>query len=237
MKDFFHSGDLGDILYSLPVIRAMGGGRLFLHDEPGVETTHRMSVDRVKLIAPLLVKQDYIAGVAPIFPPGDAVNLNKFRTSGLDFYNGWLPEVQAKTWDFTRSIASTQWLQAPEGSYAAPVIFSRSLRYANPDFPWGQVIEKYGKWAKFIGTSTEHAAFNVAFSCEIPYYETPTLLDAAVAISQADMFVGNQSCPLAIAEGLKKRIVCEVCPQCPNCISPRDGFVAGWGHDVILPEV
>lgn len=53
--DFFHSGDLGDVLYALPVIRAMGGGRLFLHDEPGVETTHRMSVDRVKLIGPLLV--------------------------------------------------------------------------------------------------------------------------------------------------------------------------------------
>lgn len=235
--DFFHSGDLGDIIYALPVVRAMGGGRLFLKDEPGVETTHRMTVDRVKLIGPLLVKQDYIAGVAPIFPPGEAVNLNKFRTSGHDFYRGWLPEVQAKTWGMTRSIASTPWIQVPEGRYAAPIIFSRSLRYNNPDFPWKRVIEKYGAWAKFIGTPVEHAAFNVAFGCEIEYFDTPTLLDAAIAIAQADLFVGNQSCPLAIAEGLKKLIVCEVCKECPNCCSPRQDFIQGWDAKVILPEV
>jgi hypothetical protein len=111
------------------------------------------------------------------------------------------------------------------------------MRYANPDFPWKRVIEKYGKWAKFVGTPTEHAAFNVAFSCEIPYYETPMLLDAAIAIAQADLFVGNQSCPLAIAEGLKKRVICEVCLHCPNCISPRDTFMAGRDASVTLPEV
>lgn len=234
--DFFHSGDLGDVIYALPVIRAMGGGRLFLHDEPGVETTHRMSVERVKLIGKLLVQQEYIMGVAPIFPPGEAINLNKFRTSRLDFHNGWLPEVQAKTWGFTRSIVSTPWLESPSGNMGG-VVFARSSRYHNPEFPWRDVLKKYRDEAVFVGTPDEYTEFINEFKFYIPYIQTDTLLDVASVISECTLFVGNQSCPLAIAEGLKKRIVCEVCPTCPNCISPRPDFTAGWDADVVLPEL
>jgi hypothetical protein len=28
--EFFHSGDLGDVLYALPAMRSLGGGNLFL---------------------------------------------------------------------------------------------------------------------------------------------------------------------------------------------------------------
>jgi hypothetical protein len=239
--DFFHSGDLGDVIYSLPVIKAMGGGRLFLHDEPGVETMHRMSVERVKLIGPLLVKQPYIQGVAPLFPSGNThvVNLNLFRQAGLDFVNIWLPEVQALTWGLSPDIAKERWLHVNvhPNRYVSPVIFSRSQRYRNTEFKWPSVIAKYGKYAVFIGTPEEHAAFNTEYGCSIDYYHTPTLLDAAEIIASCDLFVGNQSAPLAIAEGLKKRIICEVCPRCPNCISPRPDFLAGWGENMVLPEL
>jgi len=30
MNNFFHSGDTGDIIFSLPTIKAMGGGKLYI---------------------------------------------------------------------------------------------------------------------------------------------------------------------------------------------------------------
>jgi hypothetical protein len=59
---FFHSGDLGDIVYSLPTIRAHGGGVLHI----GPEDVGARSVPSRRLvrnIAPLLESQTYIVKV------------------------------------------------------------------------------------------------------------------------------------------------------------------------------
>ena len=47
---------------------------------------------------------------------------------------------------------------------------------------------------------------------------------ASNIINKAKVFVGNQSCALAIAEGLKKTIVQETCKWIPNCCFSREGF-------------
>ena len=232
----FHSGDLGDIIYSLPAIRAMGLKHLYINDKGGAGTAHVMTPERFRMIEPLLAEQPYIESVTYGTPAESYVNLDGFRYHS-DTSNTWLPYLYTDVLSLDRACASTAWIQ-PDPLFVSPVIFARSARYHNPHFPWGRVIEKYGRYATFIGTPEEHAALNAEYrySC-IPFYETRTLEDAAQVIAGAQLFIGNQSCPLAIAEGLKKRIVAEVCPYCPNCNSPRPDFTPGVDEQVELPNL
>src|SRR5580765_1733925 len=91
-KTFKHSGDLGDIIFSLPTIRALGGGVLYL-DPTGGETeprvkeplklrTHtKLTAAAIDSLRPLLLLQEYIADVR--FWGGEPVdhNLDEFRRS------------------------------------------------------------------------------------------------------------------------------------------------------------
>jgi hypothetical protein len=56
---------------------------------------------------------------------------------------------------------------------------------------------------------------------QVEYLPTKTLLEAARAIAGSELFIGNQSAPYAIAEGLKHRSILEVCLWQPDCIYRR----------------
>ena len=50
VKTFLHSGDLGDIIYSLPTIRKLGGGILYLDITGGSKDEYckQQTTDRLK---------------------------------------------------------------------------------------------------------------------------------------------------------------------------------------------
>lgn len=223
MKSFIHSGDLGDVIYSLPTVRALGGGFMHPCDMPGVVTGHGMTHDRFLALAPLLRQQDYITAVAwhEPGPHPDRVDLNKFRSMGFDLHRQNLADNYLIANGLPTSHRDTPWLEAPKMFFES-VVISRSARYHNAKFNWRNVLERFGRNAIFVGTPAEHVAFVVEFG-SVPYAHTPTLLDAASIINAADLFIGNQSCPLAIAHGLGKCVIIECCLYCPNCIFNRPG--------------
>lgn len=224
MRNFIHSGDLGDVIYSLPTVRAMGGGRMFLCDRPGVETMHGMTRQRCEAIMPLLMQQSCIylcAGMEPHPSEPDIVDLNKFRFMGFDLHRQNLADNYLIANGLPTSHRNTPWLRASECFYE-PVVISRSARYHKPGFPWRRIVERMGQFAVFVGTPAEHTAFVQEFG-SVRYAHTRTLLEAAEIINASELFIGNQSCPLAIAHGLGKRVLIEVCPTCPNCIFGREG--------------
>jgi ADP-heptose:LPS heptosyltransferase len=145
--------------------------------------------------------------------------LNAFRFKGFDLAHENLADLYLKTAGFPTLFRESRWLWAPKQRMAS-VVISRSARYHNPDFPWKKVMDAFGQHAVFVGTPAEHAAFVQQFG-SVNYAYTPDLLVAASIINAADLFIGNQSCPLAIAHGLGKRVLIEVCPYCPNCIFDR----------------
>jgi len=98
------------------------------------------------------------------------------------------------------------------------------------------VWSKYKDQAVFVGTPEEHKVF-CATCGVIPFYPTLNLAEAARVISGCDLFIGNQSAPHAIAEGLKKRIILEVWPAGANCLIFREGVIHGWNEEIQLPEV
>jgi hypothetical protein len=233
MRHFLHSGDLGDIIYSLPTVRALGGGTLWLAPDPRVRTMHGSTPESFASIVSLLKAQEYLADVRCEPPPAgvELVNLNEFRVNGSDLFFTNLADLYLSPHGLPKSHRNTPWLKIPRpaiGSRLAhAVVMSRSCRYHNPGFPWSEIVQRFGnarpepvERACFIGTPEEHAAFTASFG-GVPYEQTPTLLDVAEVIAAADLFVGNQSAPLAIAHGLGQSVLIEVCPHHPHCLFGR----------------
>lgn len=220
MPSFLASGKLGDIIYALPTINALGGGTLYLTNRPPhAPVTPAM----FEAIAPLLRAQSHIKSVS--MHNGEKVDRKYDLTDFRSAYDGKknLAEVQAIHLSPTHYIdMSLPWLELnrSEDPHDRPV-FARSMSYRAPDwqFIWPEIMEE-NPGAVFIGTPEEHRDFTAKFG-EIEYHNAANLLKAAQTIIDGSIFIGNQSAPYAIAEGLKHPSIQETCPSQPDCIFPR----------------
>jgi hypothetical protein len=230
-REFGHCGDLGDIIYALPTIRAAGGGTLYLSRSP--ITTHEMTYRWTKLIRPLLIQQSYIDDVIWWHDDSKVTELNNFREHFQPGRN--LVEMHLATHGFGPDHAEKAWLQVrPKKS--RPVIMGRSSRYQNPEFPWKRAWELYASRAYFIGLREEHAAFCRQVG-PVEYRPTQNLLEAAQLIAGSKLYIGNQSVLFAIAEGLKATAVLEVSPGFANCSFHRPNLTLGFDERVDLPII
>ena len=217
-KTFKHSGDLGDIIFSLPAIRALGGGILYLDPEGGKSDPYirksilkgqtRLNLEAINSLRPLLIKQPYIEDVRVW--QGEPVEHNLDQHREVPGKN--LCDVHLKLFNLPTEQCGTAWLTniEPEVDPAHPIVLARSLRYvSNYDF-WLGALPQIHQQSVFVGTPLEHQVFEHVFGYSVLYKPTPTILDLARVIAGCAQFVGNASLPHAIAEGLKKPLVCEV---------------------------
>jgi hypothetical protein len=212
VKAFRHSGKMGDIIYALPTIRALGGGTLYLHPGGG----EGLSVQAAEAMLPLLRVQPYLEGASLWSGEPFDVDLDVWRRFYSPFERN-LAESHLMAFDLPFEEASLQWLTIdrpaqPSGS----VVFNRTgIRLGVPGF-WETCYERFGREAVFVGHPNEHRAF-----CEqvgqIEFLPTGDLLDVAHAIAGSLLFVGNQSCPYAVAEGLKHPSILGTEPGIPDC--------------------
>jgi len=212
---FTHHGDYGDVVYSLMATK-------FLCEEaatpctfylcPAGDTRVRMSAEHAEGLLPLLRAQPYIARAEwrerPLGVRSD-VGQRRFWQHGFniaDQHAHWLGVPYSG--DLAAAKPPGRWL-AVEPNTMAPVVFARSQRYRNSRFPWRELHARFGSRACFVGTHQEHADFQACVG-PVAFVPTPTVLDVARVIAGCRLFVGNQSCPRAIAEGLKVPCVVEV---------------------------
>lgn len=251
---FYHSGDFGDIIYALPTIRAMGGGELVIGPEikVGFEcgTRQTFTENVFNIIAPLLQLQPYITKLsyAPAMPKVD-YDLNLFRQhlikeadlirKGDRRLN--LAEAHLKTFRQRLEECNRAWLivDHEEAIPDKPVLIHRSPRWRNHDFPWDKVLEVHGHQAVFVGLESEYEDFTKAWGhvCALPYYPTSNFLELARVIAGSELYIGNQSAPYAIAEGLKKNTLQETWPEGPNCLFERENAHYGDGKVVYVPKL
>ncbi len=237
MPWFGHSGDMGDIIYALPTIKAVGGGTLYLYFQPG-KTWHGMDAGKAASLRSRLILQPYIKGVIfcpegrpPLAPDH---NLNGFRDHGRPGRN--LADMHLATHGLGPEGRCAPWLEVDRPATEAAVVFARSARCRNHDFPWRRVWETYRRVATFVGTAEEHQDFCSSIG-SVPRIPTANLLEVARVIAGSQLFVGNQSCPAAIAEGLKHPMILEVYPPLSNCCFERLGRINAWGGDIELPAL
>lgn len=234
-KVFSHSGDIGDIIYSLPTIKACGGGKLTLFDYPG-RTAHGMTEAKMLRMKPLLELQPYIHGVDFSEGMPDS-SLNGFRHHGG---HGNLADMHLATHGLDWTHRQEKWIQVDKAVHAYDVIIHRSDRYHNNagGFPWRRILEFYAGRVGFCGFPEEHWNFSNEFG-DVPFVRAGDLLELARVIAGSKLFCGNQSSPCAIAHGMKHPTIMEVCPggSQHHCIFQRMNCILGWDLKLELPEI
>lgn len=240
---FHHSGDMGDIIYSLIVMKILGGGVLFLSSDcryphpaaPRVRLTHPVS----NLLTPFLAMQDYVwnAKFTPDLPYSCDVDLNAFRL----FYRAGQPLLMstAPLWKLHTKCFELDypeddpWLTVDKETIVPgrPIVVNLTNRYRNLHFPWLHLIKRYSDKMAFVGLGDEYGRFNdlcCGLGKTVPWVKTETVSDLARIISGSKVFIGNQSAPMAIALGLGKNVIQECWQGNPNCLFKRDNAVY-WG--------
>ena len=214
---FAIAGDIGDCIAMLPSIRHMGGGHIVVTPPPpGVGTgqgfcRESMEGARYESIRPLLECQPYIRSVSWGPLPAGAIDVSHFRTP--PHFQENIIQCIARYLKLGR-VSEEPWLTVPfEGEAGkGPVVFSRSPRYHNTRMPLPGYAAEF-RDALFIGSPTEHAAFEKYVCRDVIYKPTKNLLEVAKLMMAARFVICNQSCPAWVAMGLGRPFVLEVCPD------------------------
>ena len=216
MNRVFHSGDLGDLVYAMPIFRALDPCEVWIDDRPW---TAKILGPRFEAIKPLLESQPYVASVHAGTPHVTHFDVSTFRDGGHPFGER-LSDIQAK-W-LKVEISHEPWISVgPSKATRGRVVVHRSPRYNNPFFPWAKVAAHYGDALLAVGSPQEVSALSEACGRGIEHLATGNFLELAEAIAGADRFIGNQSSPCAVAVGLGVPYVQETCIWTPDCLFPE----------------
>lgn len=219
---FLTMGDLGDCLYlapSMKLVEKMSGKPVILYCKDGLRENDPF-VPKIHLIKGLLESQDYVEAVLVWNGEHIDFDASRFRDHGHPF-GVTLAQLQAEAVGLTPEF-STPWLSVdpmPHTKHA--IVVARSFRYRNFRFPWAQLVKAFRERIFFIGLSHEFVDFCANFG-DVRYLHTADLHEAARAIAGSALFIGNQSAPYAVCEGLRHNSIQETCLEVPDCIYPRD---------------
>lgn len=218
-----HTGHIGDIIAFLPLYKAIGGDKLIIRDDPGMAP---MSGFKYQMLEPLLKNQ----GIDVEFNPyPNVVTIDMINWRGHYRNDISLTDIQARALclvDPNQGFFEIKgpWLEVdPDPLTKDRVIFNRTPRYRNPNFPWKKVAKHFGDKALFVGTPDEHELYQKEVGVPIERYETADCLAVAQAIKGSDFFVGNQSSAFWLAAALHHPLLQEVFTPAPNSIVEYEG--------------
>ena len=223
MPSYLHSGDLGDIIFALPIIRKLGAGPLYFTS--GFGTREAMTEPRINFIRPVLLAQPYVTAV-------EAHKGQKVSHDFTGFREGYVTDVPVGVIQnrhvapFARADFKTPWLSFADAPQHGRPVFSRTERYNNPDGEalWRKIVARCPN-ALFVGTKAEHERFEATFKAGSELVPISTGLDTARAIAGASIFCGNQSFANSIAEGMKIKRIVEHCVKQPDAFWPDENAV------------
>jgi len=205
---------MGDLIYALASIEALGGGDLYLTTRSDTRTP--MSKETLEFLRPLLENQPYIRKVQIHLSETIKYDFTEFRKSkkGRNLAE-WQADYIGSRIDVKRP-----WLTVP--SNLGLSIINRSMRYRNPiwDEIWPLMLANR-KNAVFVGLEEEHQDFVSRYG-PIHHEKVENALQLAVLIASAPIFIGNQSFPYSIAEAVKTNRIQESYPDNPDCIFEKE---------------
>ena len=195
MATYLTSGDFGDALYGLPSVRALGGGELYFVSRPWTRT--RWDSSLLATIKPLIDQTGYCQAK---LHQGEWIDhdFSTFRNGGQKL--GRTIAERESRWVGAGNISLEPWLRA-EPEPKAKIVINRGARWQGFHFPWHELLLQFDHQLIFIGLPAEHQAFEKEYG-KVPFAPTRDLLEAAQLIAGSELFIGNQSACLAIANGL-----------------------------------
>lgn len=223
---YAHSGALGDLIYSLPVVKHFGKGDFYVKlrsmeytaTKYGYRQEHKqpfhlqkLSEEDFKLLAPLLEAQPYIINV--ISTDDSAMqatyDLDSFRGVLWRSFVGNYVEAYFKTFNipYTAQDIVTPWLVA-EPKEVAPIVIARTLRHRDPNslLRWKDFtsLPNFKDIAVFVGHDDEYEDLKNTFDTSIPRYIPKDFLDLAQIVSGAQHIVCNGTFVYSLAQALGK---------------------------------
>lgn len=196
--NFKHSGATGDIVFSLPFVKSMGGGDFYITN---------FHPQRAESIAKLLRAQTYINEVyIGDSHPNNVMNLDNFRNYAGHHVNLIQTFFMAFNQPFD-NIHKEAWLTLPDNNdfIEEPyTIINRTTNYEDPNFDWKNEVNYLLTLAPncyFLGYKHEYDQFQEKFNTGAIYHDCDFLC-AAQLIKNAQMFTGGYSALATIAQGL-----------------------------------
>lgn len=239
-------GDAGDLVYMLAIMQAIPGAphTILIEDksEYTAQKSHVISERLLSLCHSLVMAQGYIKEFRMI-EAGDVPNWRSggFRKLGHDTTKTLLSN-HLRHLNLVGSLAlevdvTRPWIRvnsSPETH--GMVVINRTARYQNQFFPWKQIVDFYASRIIFVGLAHEHKAFCDQYGF-VSFRETKTLLDVAELVAGSQLFIGNQSCAYALAEGMKHDTIQETSLTIPDCIFPRANAQYISDGSCVLPDL
>jgi hypothetical protein len=221
-----HSGALGDLIYSLPIVQHLGPGEFYLHlnqidwigqhyygSQPAEFHRGRLTQHDLEYLQDFMLVQHYIESFEPMTDTTEIThNLDRFRTAFVGHPGNYV-DIYANTFGI-RDPATQQhlrdrpWLTVPMTKTIPdrPIVVNRTERWipATPPDQWRQWQNQgWDQRAVFLGLPAEFRQFRqITGWTNTVYYPTATMLQVAEIIAGAETFIGNQSSALALAIGL-----------------------------------
>jgi len=249
MKIYKHSGTLGDLIYSLSIVKKMAQNDVqflvalnniencvaqygYRADEVAPEHRGRFTYQDYEWLRPLLRRQSYISEVGT-WTQGTRepdVDLDRFRGTLFRGFEGNYVQAYHLAFNlpFKLSDYDTPWLEA-DAKTVKPIVISRTPRYRDlqaGDAYWSSMVDSVDleNNAIFVGTPAEHADFEKNIK-PVPYHPVRDFLELANLVAGADLVMANQNFVYSLAMGLGKDTVLETIKIKPlqqnECFFPR----------------
>lgn len=226
--NFSHSGNAGDIIYSLPTLKRLfeltnTKISLFLKlNQPLTIPAHykhplgnvMLNSKMAEMLIELLKKQPYLHK-CEILTDQKYFALDAFRAGLIPLDKGNI----AKWCGYSICVSPELWKPwihvDKNNSYSNKIILSRSERYRNKSIDFS-FLNKYDD-ILFIGVKTEFEDIKNSIK-NIKWVQVDNFLEMAQIIAGSKLFIGNQSFPFSIAEGLKTCRILETSQDVINVV-------------------
>jgi hypothetical protein len=246
LTTFRHSGKLGDIVYSLPTVRALGGGVFCVDHVAEYLRKSPLGLEAARLMIELLETQDYIQH-AQLYAGGPVdYDLDRFRNKAIPIHV--FNSIRADTDEIAGTLFGgfvkefrRRLIPRIEIDLAQFHWESTGLPgHVDLSIPWITGIQKkvladvvVSKTSRYFGTFNwsalkEYAPRAVFLGLEtewhdfrsayfdIDFYKVSSLVDFARVVAGARLYVGNQSFGLALADAMLIPRVAELWDPSPN---------------------
>lgn len=227
MNTYSHSGLLGDIIYSLPTVKMLGGGNYLIHiSKPlgvqGVPTQGRLlTIEQSKQMIDFLLDQSYIRSCKYWTGEKNIIDFDYFRGDPklkeqhlvYSHYNRVKNWVKSRHGLTLGDLRIEPWIEA-EPNPVADIVINISEREGQLDW---HLLEDYDSKI-FVGYESQYNRFKEVSHLNLPLYKTESIKELASVIAGSKLFIGSQSLCWALAEGMQKNRVLMVYGDEPNTL-------------------
>ena len=239
MVKIIHSGNAGDLIYSLPAMRKAAeikGEKVHLYlriNVPGqyAGMNHplgnvQMNRNIAEMLTPLLMATDFI-GNCEITEQAEQVDYNFDLFRKIHNYTGHISQWYFHVYpELTCDLSVPVEFNLSPGNIAFDIVLNRTSRYHNPTFDYS-ILKPYQERITFVGLPQEFKVISAKLP-NIKHYEVDNFYELAQAINGCNLFIGNQSMAFAIAEQMKHPRILEICPTAHNVIPTGANGYGAW---------